>query len=131
MQSLTETSTSPISEGEDLSLAALVAHDEGEVFAFSAQGGEGKHHITDFDVQIDTLQLNDVLDINNDSVFGTEDVPVAVDFKGPNVELTISGDSGNTIVTLHDVADHFAGADSLQGLIDAGLKVDFNDSGTV
>ena len=106
----------------------LLVGDEGQdIFAFSAQGGEGQDIVLDFEVGPtgDVLSFYDVLDENGDAVLSLDDLNVSVAVTGADVELTISGDHGDTQVTLEGInSGHaFDGATTLQQLVDHGVNV--------
>ncbi len=103
-------------------------------YAFSANGGEGDDVIQDFDVASDAIRLSDVLDAAPDgstdleALLSAGDQHVQVAVSGANVELQISGDQGQTSITLEGInaGGAFDGHTSLTELIDSGLMIQHN-----
>jgi len=78
-----------------------------DVMQYTAQGGEGTDLITDFTLGEDMIQLSDVLDEDGNSVSDLADLldgigsqELQAQANGDDVELIISGPSGDTNVTL-------------------------------
>jgi hypothetical protein len=126
-------------EGADLLTGALgddhLSGGSGaDSYAFSANGGEGDDVIHDFDLASDVIRLSDVLDAAPDgstdleTLLSAGDQQVDVAVSGANVELQISGDQGQTSITLEGInaGGAFDGHTSLTELIDSGLMIQHN-----
>ena len=119
-------------EGEalDNTLQAGSGGQGADVFAFSAEGGEGSDTISDFSLADgDVLRFYDVLDgPDGDVTIDVDDLDVSVSVNGDNVELTINGVDGTTHVTLEGInsTGTFNGDTTLGDLIDSGLQVQVN-----
>jgi Ca2+-binding RTX toxin-like protein len=116
-------------EGDD----SLTGGAGADIFAFSANGGEGSDTITDFNATEDSLLFSDVLDNDGDLNVDVSDLldpaaPQHVDFNkvgSTTIELTVHGANPEpTTITLH-AAD---GTDfsSINSLTDLHVQVDHN-----
>jgi len=116
-------------EGDDF----LTGDAGADIFAFSANGGEGSDTITDFNATEDSLLFSDVLDNDGDLNVDVSDLldpaaPQHVDFNkvdSTSIERTVHGTNPEpTTVTLH-AAD---GTDfsSINSLTDLHVQVDHN-----
>ncbi len=138
-----QTGTTPTNQAAPSVTTSQTATDDigGDIFGYSANGGEGHDHIMDFKAGIggtaDTIKFYDVLDNNGDSSYTLDDLlnPAKaqhVEFNkidGSTIELTVHGAAAEaTTVTLHaESAGDFSSINSVSDLTShIQIQVDHN-----
>ena len=141
--STSQTGTTPSNQAAPAVTTTQTATDDigGDIFGYSANGGEGHDHIMDFKAGIggtaDTIKFYDVLDNNGDSSYTLDDLldPAKaqhVEFNkidSSTIELTVHGSTTEaTTVTLHaESAGDFSSINSMSDLTShIQIQVDHN-----